>query len=65
MTVRRVNEATRYRLIYLAYFAALSGFGTFRNAFLEDIGMTGFRMGVIGATITVAATAAQPFWGGL
>jgi PPP family 3-phenylpropionic acid transporter len=58
-----VNEATRYRLIYLAYFAALSGFGTFRNAFLEDIGMTGFRMGVIGATITVAATAAQPFWG--
>ena len=58
-----MEEATRYRLIYLAYFAALSGFGTFRNIFLEDIGMTGFEMGVIGATITVASTAAQPIWG--
>ena len=58
-----MEEATRYRLIYLAYFAALSGFGTFRNVFLEDIGMTGIQMGIIGATITVAATAAQPFWG--
>ncbi|MFP4188631.1 MAG: MFS transporter [Halobacteriales archaeon] len=58
-----MKEATRYRLIYLAYFASLSGFGTFRNIFLEDIGVTGFEMGVIGATITVAATAAQPFWG--
>jgi len=63
VTVRTVNEATRYRLIYLAYFAALSGFGTFRNIFLEDIGMTGVQMGIIGATITVAATAAQPVWG--
>jgi len=58
-----VEEATRYRLIYLSYFTALSGFGTFRNVFLEDIGMTGFQMGVLGATITVAATLAQPFWG--
>ncbi len=62
-TVRRVDNKTRFRLIYFSYFAALSGFGTFRNVFLEDIGMGGFEMGVIGALITVAATAAQPFWG--
>ena len=49
--------------MYFSYFAALSGFGTFRNVFLEDIGMTGFQMGVIGAVITVAATGAQPIWG--
>ena len=58
-----METKTRFRLIYFSYFAALSGFGTFRNVFLEDIGMTGFQMGVIGAVITVAATAAQPFWG--
>lgn len=58
-----MEDQTRYRLIYFSYFAALSGFGTFRNVFLEDIGMTGFEMGVLGAVITVAATAAQPVWG--
>jgi PPP family 3-phenylpropionic acid transporter len=58
-----VDQTTRYRLIYFSYFAALSGFGTFRNVFLEDIGMTGFEMGILGALITVAATAAQPVWG--
>lgn len=58
-----MDDKTRFRLIYFSYFAALSGFGTFRNVFLEDIGMSGFEMGVLGAVITVAATAAQPFWG--
>jgi PPP family 3-phenylpropionic acid transporter len=58
-----VDTKTRFRLIYFSYFAALSGFGTFRNVFLEDIGMTGTQMGIIGAVITVAATGAQPFWG--
>jgi len=58
-----VDDKTRFRLIYFSYFAALSGFGTFRNVFLEDIGMTGTQMGIIGALITVAATASQPFWG--
>lgn len=58
-----MKAKTRFRLIYFSYFAALSGFGTFRNVFLEDIGMTGLQMGIIGAVITVAATAAQPFWG--
>lgn len=58
-----MEDKTRFRLIYFSYFAALSGFGTFRNVFLEDIGMTGLQMGIIGAVITVAATAAQPFWG--
>jgi len=58
-----MEDRKRYSLIYLVYFAALSGFGTFRNVFLEDIGMTGVQMGVIGAVITVAATASQPFWG--
>ncbi|MDZ7688938.1 MAG: MFS transporter [Halobacteriales archaeon] len=58
-----METKTRFRLIYFSYFAALSGFGTFRNVFLEDIGMTGFQMGIIGAIITVAATGAQPFWG--
>lgn len=58
-----MDTKTRFRLIYFSYFAALSGYGTFRNVFLEDIGMTGLQMGIIGAVITVAATAAQPFWG--
>jgi len=58
-----MEDRMRYSPIYFVYFAALSGFGTFRNVFLEDIGMTGLQMGVIGAVITVAATTSQPFWG--
>lgn len=58
-----MKEATRFGLIYLSYFAALSGFGTFRNVYLEDVGMTGFEMGVLGAIVTVVAVVAQPIWG--
>ncbi|MDY6780300.1 MAG: MFS transporter, partial [Halobacteria archaeon] len=58
-----MREETRYRVLYFVYFAALSGFGTFRNVYLNSIDLTGFEMGVIGALITVAGTFSQPFWG--
>lgn len=58
-----MNERTRYRLLYLAYFAAFSGFGTFRNVYLEEIGLTGFEMGMLGFIITIGGTVSQPFWG--
>ncbi len=58
-----MDDSTRFSLIYFTYFLAFSGFGTFRNVFLEDIGFTGWEMGVIGALITVLAVVAQPFWG--
>ncbi len=58
-----MDDSTRFSLIYFTYFAALSGFGTFRNVYLEDIGMTGFEMGMLGAIITVFAVVAQPVWG--
>lgn len=58
-----MDEGTRYRLLYFTYFAAFSGFGTFRNVYLRELGFTGFQMGVIGFLITVVAAAALPFWG--
>lgn len=49
--------------MYFMYFAAFSGFSTFRNLYFSDIGLTGFQMGLIGAVVTAVGTLAQPVWG--
>lgn len=53
----------RYYAIYLTYFAATNGLLTFRNAFLEDIGLTGAQMGILGALLVAGGLLAQPIWG--
>lgn len=58
-----MEDRTRYRALYFTYFAAFSGYGTFRNLYLEEIGLSGTQMGVIGFLVTGVAAAALPFWG--
>lgn len=51
------------RLFYFVYFASGSGFMVFRNAYLDEIGLTGFEMGLIGLLIPVCGVVSQPIWG--
>ncbi|MDY6774905.1 MAG: MFS transporter [Halobacteria archaeon] len=58
-----MRDSTRFKLFYFVYFVSFSGFATFRNVFLEETGLTGFEMGVIGALPPVVGLVSQPFWG--
>jgi PPP family 3-phenylpropionic acid transporter len=53
----------RYYAIYLTYFAASNGLITFRNAFFEDVGLSGSQMGLLGALLVAGGLLAQPVWG--
>ena len=53
----------RFRALFAVYFLSYSGVNVFRNAYLEDLGMTGTQMGVVGFVFVVVGVAAQPGWG--
>ncbi|WP_248906263.1 MFS transporter [Halocatena marina] len=58
-----MDERRYFESFYFLYFAALSGFVVYRNAYFADIGMTGVQMGTIGFLLRVAGIAALPLWG--
>ncbi|WP_458210406.1 MFS transporter [Haladaptatus sp. NG-SE-30] len=58
-----MQDRTSFRLFYFIYFAAGSGFTAFRNAYFEEIGLSGVEIGTIGFLIPIVAIAAQPIWG--
>lgn len=58
-----LTEKRQYQLLYFVLFASGNGVDAFRNVFLEDVGLSGSQMGVIGATLVAAGMAAQPIWG--
>lgn len=53
----------RFQLLFFTQFAAFSGFAVYRNVYLEEIGLTGGQMGIIGAVMTLSGVLAQPVWG--
>lgn len=53
----------RFRVLFAVYFLSYSGVNVFRNAYLEDLGMTGTQMGVVGFVFVVVGVMAQPGWG--
>jgi len=53
----------RYHVIYFTYFLAFNGLVTFRNAYFDEIGLTGSQMGLIGALLVTGGLLAQPVWG--
>lgn len=57
------SRRVRYQALFAVYFLAYSGIVVYRNVFLEDIGMTGTQMGVIGFTFVIVGVVAQPGWG--
>ena len=56
-------EKRRYQTLYFVFFAAGSGITAFRNVYFEELGLSGFEMGVIGAVMVGAGMFAQPLWG--
>jgi len=55
----------QYQLLYFVFFASSNGFAVFRNAYFEELGLTGGQMGLLGAVLVVGGMIAQPLWGGL
>lgn len=56
-------ENRRYQALYFVFFASSSGITAFRNVYFEELGLSGFQMGVIGAVMVGAGMFAQPLWG--
>jgi len=50
-------------VLHVLYFAAGSGFAAFRNAYLEEIGLSGVEIGAVGFLVPVVGIVAQPVWG--
>lgn len=57
------SEKRRYQALYFLFFASGSGVTAFRNVYFEELGLTGFQMGAIGAVMVGAGMFAQPLWG--
>lgn len=60
-----VGEKRQYQLLYFVFFASSNGFVVFRNAYFEEVGLTGGQMGLLGAVLVVGGMLAQPVWGAL
>ena len=58
-----MEDARRYRAIYVVTFAAFSGFEVYRNVFFQELGMSATQMGVLGALFVASGVVAQPVWG--
>lgn len=58
-----MKERRYFQLFYFVYFAAGSGFASFRSAYLREVGFSGSEIGFIGFLIPVCGLVAQPIWG--
>jgi len=53
----------RFQWYFAVQFVALSGFATFRTAYLQDLGLSGTAIGTVGFLFVTAGLLAQPVWG--
>jgi len=60
-----LGDKRQYQLLYFVFFASSNGFLVFRNAYFEELGLSGSQMGLLGAVLVVGGMVAQPIWGGL
>ncbi|AGN00984.1 major facilitator superfamily protein [Salinarchaeum sp. Harcht-Bsk1] len=58
-----VSEERGFKLFYFILFASFSGYVMFRNVFLDEIGLTGTQMGIVGFLFPLCGMIAQPIWG--
>ncbi|MEE6209660.1 MFS transporter [Salarchaeum sp. III] len=58
-----MDSRYRYPALYFVFFAAFSGFAAFRNVLLEEMGMSGVEMGIVGMVMIIAGVVVQPLWG--
>ncbi|WP_164974803.1 hypothetical protein [Halegenticoccus tardaugens] len=55
-----MDDHDYFKTFYFLYFAAWSGFVVFRNAYCEDIGLTGVEMGAVDFLLRTAGILALP-----
>ncbi|WP_436912358.1 MFS transporter [Halosimplex marinum] len=53
----------RYQALFFVFYAAFSGFVAFRSVYLQEIGMTGTQIGLVGSLWVAGGVVAQPAWG--
>lgn len=58
-----LSDRRGFKLFYFLVFAAFSGYLMFRNVYLEEIGMSGTQMGIVGLLYPLCTMVAQPVWG--
>jgi len=58
-----MNRTRRYQVLFFVFYAAFSGFVAFRSVYLQEIGMTGTQIGLVGALWVAGGVVAQPIWG--
>jgi len=58
-----LSEERGFKLFYFLIFASFSGYVMFRNVFLEEVGLTGTQMGIVGMLFPLCGMLAQPIWG--
>lgn len=57
------GSKVRFQLLFFVFFIASSGFVVFRNVYLEEMGLSGSQMGLIGFLLMATGVLAQPVWG--
>lgn len=58
-----IREDRGFKLFFFLLFASFSGYVMFRNVFLDEIGLSGTQMGLIGLTFPLVGMVTQPAWG--
>ncbi|RJT08039.1 MFS transporter [Halococcus sp. IIIV-5B] len=53
----------RFQILFFIFFISSSGFIVFRNVYLEEIGLSGSQMGLIGLLLLATGVVVQPVWG--
>lgn len=53
----------RFQALFFVNFVAFSGFVVFRNVYLDEMGLTGSQMGLVGFLLLASGVVAQPGWG--
>lgn len=58
-----VSQRRGFELFFFLLYGSFSGYVMFRNVYLEELGMSGTRMGLVGLLFTACTMLAQPLWG--
>lgn len=58
-----LSQRRGFELFYFLLFASFSGYVMFRNVYLEEIGLSGTQMGLVGLLFPLFGMLAQPVWG--
>lgn len=58
-----ITDRTGFKVFFFLMFASYSGYVMFRNVYLQEIGMSGTQMGIVGFLFPLFTMLSQPLWG--